>query len=163
MNKLSSFEFMLTWMAVRYAMNGQTIASASLPKEIISNYYHRMSAEQKKSIVNDLKGYLNTQGHFGNKEIDNPIWMTFMNALDEENHFSVEFTNGEIIRCFKANDKLYSIEKYVEAPYRNITINPTFIKRVVDNLDHSSDSNTTTHPFPVLHAEEIEVRDGKKK
>jgi len=42
-SRLSDFEWTCLWMAVRYAMNRQTIASATLPQDIIKNYYSRLN------------------------------------------------------------------------------------------------------------------------
>ena len=50
-SRLSDFEWTCLWMAVRYAMNRQTIASATLPQDIIKNYYSRLNDGQKKSII----------------------------------------------------------------------------------------------------------------
>ena len=64
-------------MAVRYAMNRQTIASATLPQDIVMNYYHRLNDGQKKSIAKDLKEHEDAfEGQaFGHKEIDRPHWI----------------------------------------------------------------------------------------
>jgi hypothetical protein len=52
-NQLTYIEWTTLWMSIRYAMNRETIASSSLPEMIITNYYSRLSDNQKQSIVNE--------------------------------------------------------------------------------------------------------------
>ena len=51
---LSSIEWDTCWMAIRYAMNRRTAASASLPTELLAAYYDRWTDGQKEMIVRDL-------------------------------------------------------------------------------------------------------------
>lgn len=75
---LSEIEYETLWMAIRYAMGRQTIASASLPDMIIKHYGKRLSNYQKGLIVHDLENHLNVS-HFGNPEIDHKHWMKLLN------------------------------------------------------------------------------------
>jgi hypothetical protein len=114
--RLSEIEWTCLWMAIRYAMNRQTIASATLPNDIITNYYHRLSDSQKKSIVKDLKG---NEGGFGNPQIDKPGWMKFWAALDEINHYEVELIDNTKCTVFEADGKIIPLHKYIDEPYNN--------------------------------------------
>jgi hypothetical protein len=118
---LSTFEHTLLWMAIRYAMNRQTIASATLPADIITNYYHRLTTAQKLSIVQDLERNENDlKGEaFGNRSIDRPHWIKFMKCLDEKCHYKIKTVDGEEIIVFEANDKYISLEKYIHHPHQN--------------------------------------------
>ena len=51
---LSTVEWDTCWMAIRYAMNRRTAASASLPTELLAAYYDRWTDGQKEMIVRDL-------------------------------------------------------------------------------------------------------------
>lgn len=112
---LSDIEWTTLWMAIRYAMNGQTIASAMLPQDIVRTYYRRLTNAQKASIVTDLKQNEEDvlrisdgrQKAFGHPEIDRPHWLRFIAALDIENHFNVLMNDGSIITCFQVGDRYY--------------------------------------------------------
>lgn len=118
---LPDFEYNLLWMAIRYAMNRQTIASATLPADIITNYYNRLSSGQKFSIFQDLERNekdLNIEA-FGDKSIDRPHWIKLMKCFDEKCHYKVKTTDGDIIIIFEANDKYIPLEKYLQHPHQN--------------------------------------------
>lgn len=120
-SRLSDFEWTCLWMAVRYAMNRQTIASATLPQDIVKNYYHRLSDGQKKSIAKDLKKNEDAfEGQaFGHKEIDRPHWIKLWKALDETCHYQVELIDGTKCTVFEANGKVVPLHKYIKEPYHN--------------------------------------------
>lgn len=120
-SRLSDFEWTCLWMAVRYAMNRQTIASATLPQDIVMNYYHRLNDGQKKSIAKDLKENEDAfEGQaFGHKEIDRPHWIKLWKALDETCHYQVELIDGTKCTVFEANGKIIPLHKYIEEPYHN--------------------------------------------
>lgn len=122
-SRLSDFEWTCLWMAIRYAMNRQTIAAATLPQDIIKNYYTRLSANQKQSIVKDLKNNEEDWGFsrkaFGHEEIDRPHWIKLWKALDENCHYQVELIDGTKCTVFEANGKVVPLHKYIEEPYHN--------------------------------------------
>ena len=125
-SRLSDFEWTCLWMAIRYAMNRQTIAAATLPQDIIKNYYHRLSANQKQSIVKDLKGneedWAFSGKAFGHEEIDRPHWLKLWKALDESGHYQVELIDGTKCTVFDVNGKVIPLHKYIEEPYNHYFI-----------------------------------------
>lgn len=127
---LSNFEETLLWMAIRYAMNRQTIASATLPTDIISNWYPRLSKINKESIVIDLKRNLESfEGRaFGDPNIDKPNWIKFMNALDEDCHIKVKLIDDTEEIVFPYEDQYIPLRQYIETPYRHIFIPKENIK-----------------------------------
>jgi hypothetical protein len=122
-SRLSDFEWTCLWMAIRYAMNRQTIAAATLPQDIIKNYYSRISANQKQSIVKDLKSneedWAFSGKAFGHEEIDRRHWIKLWKALDENCHYQVELIDGTKCTVFEANGKVVPLHKYIEEPYHN--------------------------------------------
>lgn len=129
---LSELEFDLLWMAIRYAMNRQTITSATLPERIIKEYYHRLSGAQKKLICRDLaeneRRY--SSEAFGNPEIDRPTWLKFWRALDETLHYEVELIDGTKHIVFEANGRIYPLAQYIENPHRETYVDKEAIKTV---------------------------------
>jgi len=129
---LSDVEWDTCWMAMRYAMNRQTIASASLPDQLIKAYFHRWSKPQKASIVRELKQNLDDFEHaFGNPQIDKPVWIKFMNALDESTHYKVILIDDTTCTAFEVGEKVHSLEKYIEQPYHNWYIPKENIKQII--------------------------------
>lgn len=122
-SRLSDFEWTCLWMAIRYAMNRQTIAAATFPQDIIKNYYHRLSANQKQSIVKDLKGneedWAFSGKAFGHEEIDRPHWLKLWKALDESGHYQVELIDGTKCTVFDVNGQVIPLHKYIEEPYHH--------------------------------------------
>lgn len=109
---LTSVEWDTCWMAIRYAMNRETIASASLPRELLRAYYDRWSDAQKRTIADNLRDHYEDFGCFGNKNIDHPDWMRFMLTLDPKAHCIVTATHGrktETIECIEYDGKYYPI------------------------------------------------------
>jgi len=142
----NDFEFALIRLAIQYACPRQTIASSSLPLEIISNRYNSLSKEQKDIIVSDLQSRLdewvenNMKPVFGDELIDHDGWIKFMTALDEDKHYTVQLINGMDIVAFKCiqtisewdeterknifhkEEVIFPLDKYIERPYHNIYI-----------------------------------------
>lgn len=91
---LSEVEWDTCWMAIKYAMNGRNISTASLPKELLRAYYYRWSAGEQRQIVRTLRDNLDElkriygtdKAYFGDKNIDHPDWMRFLLTLDESTH-----------------------------------------------------------------------------
>lgn len=119
-NPLTAVEWDTCWMAIRYAMDRQTIASASLPRELLSAYYDRWSGGQKETISVELHEYLEDKKralktndvYFGDKKIDHPEWMRFMLTLDPKAHCTVTATHGkktEAVECIEYDGKYYPI------------------------------------------------------
>jgi hypothetical protein len=117
-------------MAIRYAMNRQTIASSTLPHQLIKSYYNRWTDSQKRMIAKDLsdneKDVLRwSDGKhkaFGHKRIDRPQWLKFWSACDIDNHVNIELSNGQKVAAFKANDRIYPLKEYVESPHLEIYV-----------------------------------------
>ena len=129
-NPLSDFEQTLLWMAIRYAMNRQSIASATLPTDIISNWYHRLSKNDKERTVIDLQRNLQDfeERAFGDPGIDKPIWIKFMNALDENCHIKVKLIDDTEEIVFPFEDEYIPLASYIATPYRHIFIPKENIK-----------------------------------
>lgn len=118
--KLTDFEWTLIWMSIRYAMNRQTIASATLPEQIIKNYYKYLTDQQKQSIIKDLKENFEEYGKFGDERVDNPIWLKFWYSLDKTKQFKVTDIEDKEHIVFRVNDKLYPLEQYLKEPHTEI-------------------------------------------
>jgi len=144
--KCDDFEFTMIRMAILYACGRRTIASGSLPHEIIKYRYKFLSAEQKAIIVEDLTGYLDRVEKlggrvFGDRFIDDKTWQKFMAALDVNRHFVViaQTPNSdkpsEKITCFRC---LVTNERWNEGLTERIVVN----EEVVYPLDMYLDINT---------------------
>jgi hypothetical protein len=81
-SKISDINFTLIRLAILYAMNRQTIASAMLPDDITKEYFELMTKEQKQILSLDLRKNLEQFGFFGDKNIDHPKWMQFLLKLE---------------------------------------------------------------------------------
>lgn len=125
---VSDIEWDTCWMAIRYAMNRQTIASATLPTDLIKAYWHRWTDDQKRQIAKDLKQneeYYSTlkitdEKAFGNENIDRPVWIKFMNACDIDNHHKGQLKDGSTYEMFQVHDKLYPLKQYLNDPTLDI-------------------------------------------
>ena len=133
--RLSTIEWTCLWMAIRYSMNRQTIASSTLPQDIIENYYTRLSENQKESIVTDLKRNEDNYGSigqaFGNEIIDRPDWIKFWKALDDNSHYQVELIDNTTCTVFNANGKIVPLDKYIKQPYCDYFIPLENIKKII--------------------------------
>jgi hypothetical protein len=154
--KCDDFEFTMIRLAILYACGRQTIASATLPSEIIKNRYKYLTAEQKKIIVKDMTEYLdmlednNMERVFGDKKIDHKGWIKFMTALDNNCHYVVKVGDPQSediqeIVCFKCkifqghwNEKnginefveeevVYPLDSYLSQPSHEIYIPNSYI------------------------------------
>jgi len=144
--KCDDFEFLMIRMAISYACGRQTIASSTLPGEIIEHRYEFLSDDHKNIIVSDLRKYLdylknhNIDPVFGNPMIDNNTWLKFMTALDKSEHEEVELINGEKVTVFRTTslrghwneeekinkfsmeEVVYPLESYLKDPHREIYV-----------------------------------------
>ncbi len=129
-NKLTEIEWTTLWMSIRYACHRQTIASATLPADIINAYWDRLCDERKQFISNDLKRELDQWGDsaFGSPSIDRPIWLKFMSAMDLSSHYTVKLIDGTECIVFEANDRIYPLKEYIESPHREIYLPKENIK-----------------------------------
>lgn len=114
---LSSVEWDTCWMAIRYAMNRESAASAALPEALLAAYYDRWTDGQKEMIVRDLWENLENlkqrnetdKAYFGDKGIDHPIWMRFLLTLDKSKHVMLTLTDGSEVICFEYDGRYYPI------------------------------------------------------
>lgn len=129
--KITSFEWDLLWMALRYAMNRQTISCSMLPGDIIKNYYHKLTADHKKSIVRDLRQNLKEHGEnaFGHPNIDRPTWLKFLYALDTDTHYKVNLIDDTECVVFDLDDKIIPLHMYIDFPHNNHFVPEENIKR----------------------------------
>ena len=120
---LSDYEWTLIWASMRYFMGRQTIASAMFPADFIKNSYSKLSEDQRMMVYRDLKSHFDSFNHFGNKDIDSPVWERLMGLMDDNNRYDVIAEgNGverQTIECFKVGDTYYSVEKILAEPHRN--------------------------------------------
>ena len=123
-NYLNDIEYTTLWMAIRYAMNRQTIASATLPGLIIENYYHRLSDFMRIQILKDLQDNYKEYGKFGNIDIDNLPWLKLMKSLDIDNMKTLKLTDGNEYKCFyvEFNDRYYPLNEYISNPHREVFV-----------------------------------------
>lgn len=170
-NRLTEIEWDTCWMAIRYAMNRQTIASSTLPHQLIESYYNRWTDSQKRMIARDLSENERDVQHwsdgklkaFGHEKIDRPQWLKFWSSCDIDNHISIELSNGQKVTAFKANDRIYPLKEYVESPHQEIyvldgdivsqelVVNSKDIEEKAENLFNKSldKLNQTNEPFVV--------------
>jgi hypothetical protein len=125
-------------------MGRKTIASVTLPMQIIKEYYYRLSDVQKKLLVRDLKEYLKELSKFGDEKIDHPMWMKFLMALDVDSHREVDLIDGTRCIIFEANDKIYPLHKYIENPYINTYLPDENIKKKEKNSKNIDKTETKT-------------------
>lgn len=114
---LTSVEWDTCWMAIRYAMNRRSAASAALPTDLLAAYYDRWTDGQKEMIVRDLRENLEDlkrwndteEAYFGDKGIDHPIWMRFLLTLDKSKHVMLTLTDGSKVTCFEYEGRYYPV------------------------------------------------------
>lgn len=112
---LSDIEWTTCWMAIRYAMDRRSAASASLPGELLAAYFYRWSDAQKRAIVRDLRNHLEDvkrwnnadEAYFGDKNIDHPIWLRFLLTLDQSAHVEVTLGSGLKVEAFEYEGRFY--------------------------------------------------------
>jgi hypothetical protein len=126
-SEITFIEQTLIWMASRYAMGRSSIASATLPKDIISKYGERLDVNQKKLMFRDILEAVTDRVRFSkielkddyrmleNIELLTPEWMKFASWLDDTNEYIVDveykedswsWRRGELI-CFRHDSKYY--------------------------------------------------------
>jgi hypothetical protein len=120
---LSEIEWTLIWMAIRYAMDRETIASATLPEMIIRAYYRRLSDGEKESTCRDLKEHFEQKGKFGNPDIDTRHWMKFWKCLETSSHVNIKGADTEIT-CFQVGERYYPLSEYIRYPNFEIYLLP---------------------------------------
>lgn len=108
---LSDIEWTTLWMACRYAYTRQTIASTTLPREIIMEYYYRMTEQQRRQLAEDITRELDTWG----SQIENS-WKKFAVAMNSDNHYSVTAIDGSHHTCFRFNDRVFPLKSYLANP-----------------------------------------------
>lgn len=133
---LTDTEWMLIWMAMRYAMGRETIAASSLPGEIAQAYYHRLSTAQRRQLVEELdrheEEYIRYHGNgeraFGDPVMDAPQWKLFRAALDTERHrvLSVPGIEGSVM-AFEHNGNFYPLHPYLRNPLTPCTVRKEFV------------------------------------
>ncbi len=114
--KLTDFESTMLWSSTRYFLGRQTIASACFPADVIENWHHRLDKTDKELIVRDIKEHFERNGSIGRREIDQPHWLKFAAALDEDAHEDINLIDGSTCRVFRANGKVYPLEQYLYYP-----------------------------------------------
>lgn len=133
--ELTDIEWTTCWMAIRYAMNRQSIASATLPADLVKEYWYRWSDYQKEMIVNDLKSNYedNSFGRkpFGNENIDKPNWMKFWKACDTKNHFTAIGIDDISYTVFETNGRIYPLKSYINEPHNEIFFPKENIKEII--------------------------------
>lgn len=136
---LSDTEYTLIWMSIRYAVNGRTIASATLPYMIIGGYWDRLSDGQKQYLYTDIDEEIKEaerQGKYsyGDKSWRcDESWYQFRALLDKTNRCKVHtLYQGEEsdIDCFKYDDEYVPIERWVANPFIKTYIEKKCIKKV---------------------------------
>ena len=114
---LTAVEWDTCWMAIRYAMNRRTAASASLPNELLAAYYDRWTDNQKEMIVRDLRENLENLkswnevevAYFGDKNIDHPRWMRFLLTLDKSTHKILTLKRRKKVECIEFEGVYYPV------------------------------------------------------
>lgn len=129
---LTDIEWDTLWMAISYANPRGTIACTFLPGQVITNYYHRLSYDQKMMIVSNLKKDRQNNGNmFGHNSSDTLVWDKFIACLDEINYFQVIDINGEEHTCFMVDNVFYIVKSYLETPHKEVYLPKENIKTVL--------------------------------
>lgn len=130
MERLTDLEWTTCWMAIRYAMNRQTIAASTLPEDIIKAYYHKFTDGQKEIILRDLEENDENEDGFGDPKVDRPTWLKFWGALNKDVHYEVDLIDGtKGVVVFEVNGRLYPLEQYIGAPHAEIYVPREAIKK----------------------------------
>ncbi len=125
---LTDIEWTMTWMSLRYAMNRQTIASSTLPQDLVKAYYHRWTENQKKTIVTEcerneeeiLRWSGGKSKAFGDETIDRPGWLKFWAACNIKKHYKIKLIDDKIYTVFEANNRIYPLKSYIKEPHSEI-------------------------------------------
>lgn len=84
--ELSEWEWTLTWSSLRYFCGRYTIASAYYPTDLVRNYGERLSADQRRSLVEEIEKQISYAKENNDKmwlTSDMEIWSALRNFLDE--------------------------------------------------------------------------------
>jgi hypothetical protein len=129
---LDEFDFTMLRMAILYSCNRMTIASATLPLNIIKNRYNLLNDEQINTILCDLNGYLDWHEKtfkngrkFSSSNYDDNIWKKFMSFLDKTTHFDILASDEKTYQTFLHDNLYHSINNYIGNPYIDTYIEPT--------------------------------------
>lgn len=133
---LTDIEWTTLWMAMRYAMGRETIAASTLPGEIAQVYYHRLTEQQRRQLVEEIdrheEEYARYHGEssrvFGDPVIDAPHWRRFRAALDTERHQVLSLPSIEgSITAFECDGDFYSLHLYLRNPLAATTVRKEFV------------------------------------
>ena len=134
---LDELDFKMIRMAILYACPRMSIASATLPLEIIQNRYKLFTNEHKQTIITDLNRYLDYVSEsgqrareFSNSTHDDKLWKKFLSFLDENTHYEVIGSDDKSYKTFLVDDIHYSFERYIENPWIDSYILGTEIKSI---------------------------------
>jgi hypothetical protein len=129
---LDEFDFNMLRMSILYCCNRMTIASATLPLNIIKTRYNLLNDEQINTILCDLNGYLDWNEKtfkngrvFSSSNYDDKIWKKFMSFLDKTTHFDVLASDEKTYKTFLHDNLYHSINNYIGNPYIDSYITPT--------------------------------------
>lgn len=136
---LSNVEWDTCWMAVRYAIGRQSIACTMLPRDLIKEYWYRWSIHQKQMLVKEVERYEEESKRLYDKSysswvennIDRPVWIKFMNALDEHNHKMAKLKDGTEYRVFFVGEITYTLDDYIKNPYSEVYIDKADINEYI--------------------------------
>lgn len=114
---LSAAEWDTCWMAVRYAVGGQSISTSLLPFELLSAYWRRWSVGEKARLLSILNDHLDSVRRltgesevcFGSPMFDHKQWELFRRTLDSGQHVEVSLTSGKVLTCVEYDGNYYPI------------------------------------------------------
>lgn len=129
---LTDIEWTTCWMALRYAVNRQTIAASMLPTQVVRAYYNRMTYLQKHQIVEDLKRQNQMWGDkaFGDPKIDKNTWLKFWKAMQTDSHRNIYLKDGSVHKSFCFNGTWFPLKQYIASPFIDTYIQKQFIKKI---------------------------------
>jgi len=140
-NILDEFDFIMLRMAILYACPRMTIASATLPEDIIKYRYKLFSFIHISQILLDLNNYLNWVeenfkcGRRFSESFDDKIWKKFLAFLDETTHFDILGNDDKTYKTFLCDEVYYSYDRYITNPYIDCYISPENIVKITKNND----------------------------
>lgn len=125
---VSSVQHRLIWMSCRYAIGRSSIASQSLPNEIIQEYYHELTPNQRKSLADDVFREIELRNALYDKGVKPifdvyEVWHKFALALDSTKHITAHIPkdNSDHV-CFVYENEYYPLDRYIRNPYVKCTI-----------------------------------------
>lgn len=132
-NPLNSVEWTTCWMAIRYAMNRHSIASISLPHELVKAYGERWSEVEKEMLSNEIKKDLHVVSEEDGFWSDSRTWLKFASYLDIKSHYKVKGIDNAVYDVFDAGDRVYPVSEYVNNPYHEIDLPKENILEIIRN------------------------------